>query len=288
MRHFLLILALLFGVLFQLFANDYSFQVQVEGTGQPVLFIPGLGCSGEAWDETVAEFSKNYECHVFTFPGFAGQPAQASLKEDYLKTMRDQLIQYVQTNKIVRPTLVGHSLGGFLSLWIATTSPDLVEKIVIVDAYPFYSAAMNPMVTMEMATKQAKMMKTMMVNQTDEIFETQQKQFVQTMVSKPEKASEIVKWSIASNRATIAQAMYELMTTDLRPEVAKATCPILVLGAWYGGKDFGLTEAIVKSTFQDQYKLSKNCRIEMAPTARHFIMFDEPQWFYDQLHKFLK
>ena len=38
------------------------FEVNVKGVGQPVLLFPGFTCTGEVWDDTVAELSKNYEC----------------------------------------------------------------------------------------------------------------------------------------------------------------------------------------------------------------------------------
>ena len=38
-------------------ASDFkpkAFGVEVSGEGRPIIFIPGLGCPGEVWTETVA------------------------------------------------------------------------------------------------------------------------------------------------------------------------------------------------------------------------------------------
>jgi pimeloyl-ACP methyl ester carboxylesterase len=91
-----------------------------------------------------------------------------------------------------------------------------------------------------------------------------------------------------SDRNTTATALYELLTTDFRDELAEIETPVLVLGAWYAGKNYGMTEASVKKTFETQYQLAKNIKIELAPTAHHFIMWDNPEWFMEQVTPFLR
>jgi hypothetical protein len=39
--------------------SQIAFKVNVKGKGDPVLLFPGFGCTGELWNETVAELSKN-------------------------------------------------------------------------------------------------------------------------------------------------------------------------------------------------------------------------------------
>lgn len=61
----------------QLVAQKSNLDVRVVGKGQPVIMIPGLTCSGEVWDSTIAALDGNYEYHVITLLGFAGNPAMA-------------------------------------------------------------------------------------------------------------------------------------------------------------------------------------------------------------------
>ena len=87
-----------------------------------MILIPGLQCSGAVWNEAVAHYSDEYQVHVLTIAGFAGEPAIPGLR---LSTVRDDLIRYIRENKLDHPVIVGHSLGGFLALWIAATAPDM-------------------------------------------------------------------------------------------------------------------------------------------------------------------
>lgn len=86
---------------------EYPFAVKVTGTGKPMILIPGLSCSGEVWDGTVARFKDRFECHVLTLAGFAGQPP---LKGDgpFAETVVSGIAKYTPceiSDKIKKPVL---------------------------------------------------------------------------------------------------------------------------------------------------------------------------------------
>lgn len=284
MKKLLLLYLVTFLTISQVFTQNLN--VQVSGSGPKIILIPGLASSGEVWDETVAELSENYECHVLTLPGFGKNPA-ADLSAGFLSTMEGLITDYIQVQD--EPViLIGHSLGGFLSLRLSRNIPDKIEKTIIVDSYPFYSAAFNPAATEENMTPMADQMKSMILAQTPEEYLTGQQRSMPVMTSNSEKLPIAVEWSMQSDRNTTADAMYELMTTDYRDELNEVQTPILVLGAWYSGKNYGMTKASVRKTFENQYQLAQNVQIELAPTAHHFIMWDNPEWFIEQVNGFLR
>lgn len=264
----------------------YPFKLEKVGTGKPMILIPGLASDGRVWQETVDSLRPHYTCHVLTLAGF-NNSSPLPLDQGFLPIIREQLTMYIQQELREKPILVGHSLGGFLALSVASSNPDIVEKIVIVDSYPFYSAGMNPQATEESVRAQAEFIKQGMLEASPALFEQQQKMTLPILMNNTEKVNTALKWSLNSDRATVAQAMYEIMTTDLRPEIVKVACPILVLGSWYGGKDYGISPEITKQNYENQFKEAKNCQIYIAPKARHFIMWDEPLWFYEKLKAFL-
>lgn len=59
-----------------------------------MLFIPGATCSGDTWKKTVAQYDKNYQCHVFTFAGYAGTTALP--EGPYLEIFKSSLIAYIK------------------------------------------------------------------------------------------------------------------------------------------------------------------------------------------------
>ncbi|REG88599.1 alpha/beta fold hydrolase [Algoriphagus antarcticus] len=285
MKKSLILYFLLFGLVTYSFAQT-SFETKVSGSGPIIILIPGLASSGDVWQETVAELSKTNECHILTLPGFAGQPA-TDLSAGFLSEIKTEIAKYIQ--QLDQPvSLIGHSLGGFLSLQLANEYPDLISKAVIVDSYPFYSAAINPTSTVEMMKPMAKQMKITIENLSAEDFEKQQMASMPIMTATESRIPELVEWSMKSDQGTVSQAIYELMTTDYRPNLKSLETPILVLGAWYSGKDYGMTAESVKDNFELQYQLAENVQIKMAPTAHHFIMWDNPEWFMTQIQNFVK
>jgi pimeloyl-ACP methyl ester carboxylesterase len=47
-------------------------EVEVVGTGKPVLMVPGLNSAASVWRETCAALQPQVQCHIVQLPGFAG------------------------------------------------------------------------------------------------------------------------------------------------------------------------------------------------------------------------
>jgi pimeloyl-ACP methyl ester carboxylesterase len=123
-------------------AQEPSFDVRQSGvaSGPAILFIPGFACSGQVWKETVARYKDRYNCFVLTMPGFAGIAPET---QPSLTGWVDELASYIQAKHLVKPIIVGHSIGGCLTLMLAARYPEPIGSIVVVDALPCVSAMMD-------------------------------------------------------------------------------------------------------------------------------------------------
>jgi N-formylmaleamate deformylase len=264
--------------------NQYPFKVEVIGHGQPMILIPGLSSSGEVWESTVARYKANYKCHVLTLAGFAGEPP---ITAPFLEKIRLGIADYIRQKKLRRPVVVGHSLGGFLALWLASKEPDMVGPIIVIDMLPFLPAAQQPNATPETMKSQAEMMrKGMLAAQTPEQRQQQQKMILQTMITDPANVALAAKWGAASDQNTVAQAMYELFTTDLRPDLARIKAPTLVIGTWIGLRQYATREQIEKN-FRAQYAGLAGYKLVMSEKAKHFVMLDDPEFLFTEMDGFL-
>jgi pimeloyl-ACP methyl ester carboxylesterase len=261
-----------------------SFHVDTTGKGKPMILIPGFASSGKTWDSTVAHYKDRYECHVLTLAGFAGEPR---IEAPFLETVRKDLATYIRKNKMDKPIIVGHSLGGFMALWLAEQEPDLVGPLVIVDSLPFLAGIMQPGATAEsvkpMAENMRKMFSGPATPETDKLSETS----IKSMVTKPEDYEMILGWSKKSDRVAEGNAMYEMMTTDLRDDLSKITSPTIVIGTWIAYKQYGATRDQVEKNFRDQYVKLKNFQLVLSDKARHFVMLDDPEGFFEATDGFL-
>jgi pimeloyl-ACP methyl ester carboxylesterase len=261
------------------------FQVKVTGHGRPMILIPGLSSSGEVWDTTVARYQDRFECHVLTVAGFAGVPR---VPAPMLDRVRDGLADYIRKQSLDHPVIIGHSLGGFLALSLAAKYPDLSGRLIIVDSYPSLAAMADPHATAASAHAAAEQMRHAIGDETQEAYERYVRSGVGTraMVEKESDFDRIVAWGLVSDRTAVADAMSELWAADLRDDVAKIKVPTLVFGSWIAYKQY-TDHARTEANLRSQYAKLAGVEIQVTDIAHHFIMWDDPNWMFGHLDRFL-
>lgn len=266
--------------------DPQPFHVTVAGEGPAMVLIPGLASAGAVWDETVDYYKAHYTCHVITLAGFGGQ--EPIEETPYLPIIRNALLQYIADEQLDQPVVVGHSLGGFMALWMAATQPDAIGRVVVVDGLPYLAAAQNPVTTPEMIKPQAEQMRAMSASRTQEQFRQQQQTMIlPSMITDPSDVATVLATAGNSHPPTVAQAMYELMTTDIREELAAITVPTLVIGTWVAYKDYGGTRDQTMGVFTQQYAKLTGADIQLNDKARHFVMYDDLPGMLDAMDTFL-
>ncbi|SKA33470.1 Pimeloyl-ACP methyl ester carboxylesterase [Chitinophaga eiseniae] len=286
-RIFLLVCLYMAMVSPETYAQHPSFGIRKEGKGKAVILIPGLYCSGEVWDRTVAQYRDHYTCYALTLPGFAGQPP---IKADsMLTTITRELAGFIRDNKLEKPIIVGHSLGGWVALQLGTLYPDLPGKLVVVSSGPFLPAfAMGPDATPQQTREIAATMQKSMATLTPEQIRTNQLMILPSLITDSINRVPVTQMAMRSHSPTQAQVMYELYTLDLRQQLNLITCPILVLADWIGYKNYGVSRDMVLGNYRTQYQKAPQAVISMSDEARHFIMTDQPEWFFNQVDTFLQ
>lgn len=254
-----------------------SFLVKKEGAGKrSILFIPGFSCSGDVWTETVKNYSKEYTCHILTMPGFAGVTAEPAPE---LQSWVTQIAAYIRAQKLEKPIVVGHSIGGGMTLLLAARYPDLIGRIVIVDALPCLSAIMNPAFKADPHPDCGPVI-ARFTKMSDSAFYQMQKMVMKSMMADTVHATEVVQWSMRSDRETLGRIFCQFSNLDMRDSLASITCPALVLlEAPFTG---------MKAAVEAQYRGLHTGTLSYATKGLHFIMYDDRQWYTDQLAQFIK
>lgn len=260
------------------------FSVEVRGQGPDVILIPGLGSSRDVWAAQAEALASTHRLHLVQIAGFAGQPVGAPAGQ-VIQPVVDDLARYIEANRLERPSIIGHSMGGLTGLMLARQHPDDVGRLMIVDSLPFFSAMFGPQVTAATAEPQARAMRDQIAALDDATFTAQQHGGVGRLVKTPAHHAEVVGWSVASDRATFAQAMYEVMTTDMRAEVVNVATPITVVYAYDAAMG---PEAMIDGLYRGQYQPAPHARFVRVDGSYHFIMFDQPAAFQAAVTDFLR
>jgi pimeloyl-ACP methyl ester carboxylesterase len=102
------------------------------GQGRCLVLLHGFGEDGRIWDEVLSDLARHADVVVPNLPGCDGLdwPYHGDAYPT-LEDMCDRLAETLSAADIDRCTLVGHSMGGYVSLAFAERHPDRVEGLVL-------------------------------------------------------------------------------------------------------------------------------------------------------------
>ena len=272
------VVIIILAISFSINAQNEPFKVQIKGKGEPVLLFPGFSCTGEVWSPLVEKLSQNYECHVFTFAGFGDVPA---IDTPWLPQIKNGINQYIEKHNLVKSTIIGHSLGGTLGLWLASEQESQFNQVIVVDALPSIGALMIPNFKSEDIVYDNPYNQNLLA-MSEEDFGKMADRMAAAMSSNAEAQMQIANWMKMTDRETYVYGYSDLLKLDLREDIGSITVPVKILAA---AKPYG--KEMARKTYEEQYKNMESYDLRIAENAAHFIMYDDPKWFINQIMELL-
>ena len=264
---------------FSINAQNEPFKVQIKGKGEPVLLFPGFSCTGEVWSPLVETLSQNYECHIFTFAGFGDVPA---IDTPWLPQIKKGINNYIEAHNLSKSTIIGHSLGGTLGLWLAAEEGSEFNQVIVVDALPSIGALMIPNFKSENIVYDNPYNQNLLA-MNDEDFGKMAHRMAAVMTSDIGAQKQIANWMKATDRETYVYGYSDLLKLDLREDIGSISVPVKILAA---AKPYG--SEMARKTYEEQYKNMESYDLRIAENAAHFIMYDDPEWLRNQIMEFLQ
>lgn len=103
---------------------------KVVGEGDPIILVHGLSASSLWWTRNVPDLASHYRLYLVDLPGFG------SMSHPRNHFMLDQaaawLLKWMQALGLQKAHFIGHSMGGYICLWIAAYHPEVVSHLVLV------------------------------------------------------------------------------------------------------------------------------------------------------------
>lgn len=268
------------------------FHVRVDGPARPVgdiILIPGLSSSPEVWDGITDQLKDRYRIHRIHVQGFAGAAAEDNASGPILGPVAEDLARYIAEQRLDRPAVIGHSLGGTFGMMLAARHPDSVGKLMVVDMMPFTGAmfgtpGVNP--TVASVTPAVEAMHARSSALSDAEYRAQAAAVVTSMINTESLRAGPLQDAATSDRAVSANAYRELMLTDLRAELPRITAPVEVL---YVAFNFpGMTPEMTDGIYRGSFATLPSARLKRIDDSAHFIMLDQPAQFAAEVNAFLE
>jgi len=280
MKNTILSLAILFTCLTQAQQIDQPQPVHIEvtGSGTPVLLIPGFTVPGESWDSIVGQLEKNHECHILTLAGFGGK---APIEFPWLPKVNESIENYIHKNQLNNLTVIGHSLGGTIATWLASRENNKISKIILIDALPATGALMIPNFDPESLAYDSPF-NNRLLSMDETEFEQMAQGMAQGMSLYAETQESIKDWLMLADRKTYVYGYTDYLKLDVREDLKNISVPVTIIAA---DKPYG--RAMVEQTYTDQYANLAKYDLIIADNSAHFVMFDKPEWFMEQIKQIL-
>jgi pimeloyl-ACP methyl ester carboxylesterase len=260
--------------------------VNTEGRGRDVVFVHGLAASPETWEGAKVRLGPDVKLHLVHMKGFAGlAPSDAREPGNFLKPMADDLADYIRSLGRGPVPVVGHSMGGLVTLILGRDHPDVVSRLMVVDVPAFFSVLITPFATSGSMGPLAEHSRRRYVDKSEDSLEDELRRANEKLVGDPDMVERVLRWAVESDRETIADVMAEVMVTDLRGDLARIEAPVDIIYAW--DKSGHSTKSGLERTYASAYAGLARGQQSRIDNARHYVMFDQPDIFYGQVRDWL-
>ena len=109
--------------------GDSHLAVWDAGTGSSLLFIHGVGTSGETWASDLAPLASDVRLIVYNRRGYGASSSSPRNWEAHA----EDTVALIERLNAVPVTLVGYSGGSMIAVYVALKRPDLLAGLVLLD-----------------------------------------------------------------------------------------------------------------------------------------------------------
>ncbi len=245
---------------------------EVYGRGQPVILLHGWLCSWGLWLNTMTKLGDHFRMYALDLWGFG----ESAKKRDtyYVQDYINLVDQFMDHLGIQSALLVGHSMGGTVSLAAAIQYPQRVRKAVAIGS-PIVGSSLSLLLKIF-----GRYLAAWVVHKNMWGLKLGFRVLAPFYSSDPGWYEMMSRDLSQTTLESFLMSIASLRKTDLRPQLHQISVPVMGM---YGDKDIVVHPAQWKPLIE----AVPTARIERFPKAGHFIMLDEPKRFVSKLHNFL-
>ncbi len=245
---------------------------EVYGRGKPVILLHGWLGSWGLWQETMSFLGRYYRTYALDFWGFgeSGKKRETYAVQDFVSLVD----QFMEQLGIASAPLVGHSMGGTVSLSVAIKYPQRVNKVVVVGS-PIVGSSLALPLKLAGYRGVAFLLFNMMGAFRFAV------RAASPMICRDERFADMMDRDLS--RTTLESfllSIASLRRTDLRPMLGQIQVPVMGM---YGDRDV----IVHPRQWEPMKKGIAQAQVERFPAAGHFPMLEEPQTFGERLKAFL-
>ncbi len=106
--------------------NDASLNYTISGQGNTVMLVHGFGEDRNIWNGIAAKLQAHYRLIIPDLPG-SGKSTMLSAKDTGISDYAECLNAIIEKEQVKKLTIIGHSLGGYITLAFAEKYPEKLD-----------------------------------------------------------------------------------------------------------------------------------------------------------------
>lgn len=259
--------------------------VETRGDGPDLILIPGLASTSAVWNRTAARLGDGRRLHFVSVRGFGDLPAGANADGAILGAVASEVRRYIAESGLTAPAIIGHSMGGQVALRVAADAPGRIGRVMTVDASPFFPALISPGATVGDVEPIAQVAYQAVQFLGDQGLRERGRALGLELGGAADAVFGSMGWQ-GGDRRVLAQALYEVMTVDLRHRLPEIAAPVTVVYGW--SRDEASPRARADRLFRGAYaSLPRPAVFERIEGAEHMVMIDQPGRFLAAVERFM-
>lgn len=258
--------------------------VETRGAGPELILIPGLASTAAVWSRITSRLPGR-RLHLVSVRGFGDLPPGANGDGAIMGAVANEVRRYIDEAGLAAPAVIGHSMGGQIALRVAADAPDRIGRLMTVDASPFFPALISPGATVGDVEPIAQVAYQAIQILGDEGLRARGQALGLELGGAADAVFGSMGWQ-GGDRRVLAQALYEVMTVDLRHRLPDITAPVTVVYGW--SPDEASPRSRTDALFRGAYaSLPRPATFERIEGAEHMVMIDQPTRFLAAVERFL-
>ncbi len=243
------------------------------GRGRPVLLLHGWLGSWALWRRTIEILGKEFRTYALDFFGFGESFDRTS--NFSVNNFVQSVDQFMDRLGIVKAPLIGHSMGGTVSLAAAVRNPEKIVKVTVIGS-PIQGSSLNLLLKFSGYRGIARIIWT-----TPALLRLFIRAYAFFLARDGGSLGKMMMSDMSKiSTNSFFQSIGTLRETDLRPRLGDIAMPVLGI---YGAHDVIVNPAQSK-VLKESIAHSKLAWFE---NSGHFPMMDEPDRFHDTIRDFL-
>jgi pimeloyl-ACP methyl ester carboxylesterase len=225
---------------------------QVIGEGEPIILVHGLIGSTLWWNRNISALAEHYRVYLVDLPGFG------TMSHFYYRFVLDEvaswLLFWMEAAGIKQANFVGHSMGGYICIWLAVHKPEVVRTLVLA----------SPAGVLKTRSLLGYFIPLLQVFR----------------IASPSFLPILVYDTIRAGPLTLLSAAQDLLAKDIREKLKLISSPTLLI--------WGINDVLVPPIFAKiLHEEIANSNLLILKNAGHVVMYDQWQEFNKALLAFL-